>query len=115
MDCMHIGFEYIKVNIKSPQKESPGEGQGRDHRLATGKGLRADRLSLATSASDTYNLGKYNDTNLVSISRISLRPINVAIDQPCMKITKDFFIQQKKDFYKKREEDNNRIRDEFVL
>ena len=72
-------------------------------------------LSISLGYSDTYNLGKYNDTNLVSISRISLRPINVAIDQPCMKITKDFFIQQKKDFYKKREEDNNRIRDEFVL
>ena len=39
----------------------------------------------------------------------------MAADQPCTKISKDFFIQQKKDFYKKREEDNKRIKDEFVL
>ena len=72
-------------------------------------------LSISLGFSDTWNLGKYNDTNLLKISRISLRPINVGIDQPCTKIRKDFFIQQKKDFYKKREEDNKRIKDEFAL
>jgi hypothetical protein len=72
-------------------------------------------LSISLGFSDTWDLGKYNDTNLLKISRISLRPINVGIDQPCTKISKDFFIQQKKDFYKKREEDNKRIKDEFAL
>ena len=71
-------------------------------------------LSISLGFSDTLNLGR-NDSNPLSISRISLRPINMAADQPCTKISKDFFIQQKKDFYKKREEDNKRIKDEFVL
>ena len=72
-------------------------------------------LLISLGLSDTLNLGRYNDSNSLSISRISLRPINMAADQPCTKISKDFFIQQKKDFYKKREEDNKRIKDEFVL
>ena len=72
-------------------------------------------LLISLGYSDTLNLGEWNDTNLLGISRISLRPVNVEIDQPCVKISKDFFIQQKKDFYKKREEDNKRIKDEDLF
>ena len=52
-------------------------------------------LLISLGYSDTLNLGERNDTNLLGISRISLRPVNVEIDQPCVKISKDFFIQQK--------------------
>ena len=73
-------------------------------------------LSISLGYSDTENIGDYyNDTNNLRISRISLRPADFEIDQPCTKISKDFFIQQKEDFYKKREEDNKRIRDKFAL
>ena len=73
-------------------------------------------LLISLGYSDTLNLGEWNDTNVLGISLICHeRPVNVEIDQPCVKISKDFFIQQKKDFYKKREEDNKRIKDEFVL
>ena len=71
-------------------------------------------LTVSLGYSDTEDLGK-SDTNRLRISRISLRPLDFEIDSPCVEISKDFFIQQKKDFYKKREEDNKRIIDEFVL
>jgi len=71
-------------------------------------------LTVSLGYSDTEDLGK-SDTNNLRISRISLRPLDFEIDSPCVEISKDFFIQQKKDFYKKREEDNKRIIDEFVL
>lgn len=75
-------------------------------------------LSVSLGYSDTSNLeDSYGGrTNRIRISRISLKPVNFEINhQPCTKITKDFFIQQKKDFYKKREEDYKRIRDTFAL
>jgi len=72
-------------------------------------------LLISLGFSDTLNFHERSDTNLLSISRISLKPVNMEIAQPCTKISKDLFIQQKKDFYKKREEDNKRIKDEFVL
>ena len=71
-------------------------------------------LTVSLGYSDTEDLGR-SDTNILRISRISLRPLDFEIDSPCVEISKDFFIQQKKDFYKKREEDNKRIIDEFVL
>ena len=71
-------------------------------------------LTVSLGYSDTEDLGK-SDTNRLRISRISLRPLDFEIDSPCVEISKDFFIQQKKDFYKKREEDNKRIRDKFAL
>lgn len=49
------------------------------------------------------------------ISRISLKPTNVPISSPCTKISKELFIERKKDFYKKREEDSKRIKDDFAL
>lgn len=71
-------------------------------------------LTVSLGYSDTEDLGR-SDTNILRISRISLRPLDFEIDSPCVEISKDLFIQQKKDFYKKREEDNKRIKDEFVL
>jgi len=71
-------------------------------------------LTVSLGYSDTEDFGK-SDNNTLRISRISLRPLDFEIDSPCVEISKDFFIQQKKDFYKKREEDNKRIIDEFVL
>ena len=49
-----------------------------------------------------------------SISRISLKPTNVRTSS-CAKIDFDEFVKAKEDFYKLRDEDSKRIKEDFTL
>lgn len=67
-------------------------------------------ISLGPSSfenvTDTYNK--------LRISRISLKPVNVRTSS-CAKIDLDEFVKAKEDFYKLRDEDSKRIKEDFTL
>ena len=77
------------------------------------KGDNEEQIEISLGPSSTIEAT--DSSNRLSISRISLRLTNVAIDVPCRTIDSDSFIEEKKDFYKERDEENKRIKDDFSL
>lgn len=67
-------------------------------------------ISLGPSSFESVT----NSYNHLTISRISLKPTNVRTSS-CAKIDFDEFVKAKEDFYKLRDEDSKRIKEDFAL